>query len=322
MPTTPAALAIDAGGSTTRAVMVNRDGECGGVARSGRGNPVSDPVLAASNIAEACLGAMEASKHAPQMVMAAVAGTVSRDFPELFNELRGHGLPDDIIVVSDLLAAYFSATSAMDGSVLIVGTGAVAASIVDGKLASIRDGLGWLLGDDGSGFWMGHRVARAVAAQLDGRGPATSLTPRLLEQLADIPRSTGVRGDELTALLTWSQSRTPVELSTLAVLAAEEAASDPVASAICDQAANHALATLSSLETERPHAHNTYPVVLGGGVLDPGGPVGSRVHAALQRRALGVADGVAGAALLAVRALGGTADDSMLAHICQQLHQP
>ncbi len=322
MPGTPAAIAIDAGGSTTRALVVSRDGECGPVVRSGRGNPVSDPSHAAVNIAEACAGAMAASQQTPESVLAAVAGTVSRDFPELGRELRHRALPSNITVVSDLLGAYFSATPALDGFVLIVGTGAVAARIVDGELAAIRDGLGWLLGDHGSGFWMGHRVARAVAAELDGRGPATSLTPRLLHQLSDIPPRAGVRRDGLTALLSWSQSRTPVELSALAVLAAEEAAADPVAAAICKEAAAHALATLASLGEHVLDKDGDAPVVLGGSVLDPDGPVGRRVHAALGRRALTVSDGVAGAALLAIRQLGGTADARMLAHVREQLLRP
>lgn len=315
----PAAVAIDAGGSTTRALVVTRDGTCGPVVRSGRGNPVSDPHRAASNIAEASLGAIEASHHAPTMVMAAVAGTVSRDFPELVTELRAQSLPQDISIVSDLLAAYFSATPLLDGLVLIVGTGAVAARIEDGDLVAIRDGLGWLLGDDGSGFWMGHRVARAVAAELDGRGPATSLTPRLLQQMPATRPRAGARREELTALLSWSQSGTPVELSALAVLAAEESAADPVAAAICEEAARHVLATLSSLRTEDRGQDEGVPVVLGGGVLEPGGPVGHRVHAALDHQALSVSDGMAGAAMLAVRRLGGTADATMLAHISRQL---
>ncbi len=267
MPTTPAAIAVDAGGSTTRALVVTRDGTCGPVARSGRGNPVSDPQRAASNIAEACAAAQAAIPHQPHVVLAAVAGSLSRDFPELSQELHSRELPTNVTIVSDLLAAYFSATAAQAVFVMIVGTGAVAARIFDGELAAIRDGLGWMLGDDGSGFWIGRRVARAVAAELDRRGPETSLTPRLLELLADTPVRTGVRGRELTALLTWSQSRSPVQMAELATLAAAEADHDNVAGAICSEAATRALRTLASL-----HGTETGPVIFGGGVLDPSGP--------------------------------------------------
>ena len=322
MTTMPAALAVDAGGSTTRALVVALDGSCGPVARTGRGNPVSDPAQAAANIVQACLDAMAMSRHTPSRVLAAVAGTLSRDFPELPMALRAHGAPEELHIVSDLLGAYFSATPALDGSILIVGTGAVAGRIADGELVAVRDGLGWLLGDDGSGFWMGHSVARAVAAELDGRGAATSLTPRVLGVLRDFPHRAGIRRGELSALLGWSQSRSPVELSALAVLAAQEAATDPVAAAICEQAATHALCTLQSLRMDDPGLRDSRPVVLGGSVLDPAGPVGRRVHAALEHRALPVTDGVAGAALMAVRELGGTADPSMLAHISRQILQP
>ena len=230
--------------------------------------------------------------------------------------MHEHELPGQITIVSDLLAAYFSATSEPDGCVMIVGTGTVAARIERGELSAIRDGLGWLVGDDGSGFWMGHRVARSVAAELDGRGPATTLTPRVLELLHHIPHRHGVRSAPLAALLTWSQSRSPVDLADLAILAAEEESRDEISAAICSEAAAHALATLKSLP-----GSDTVPVALGGGVLDSSGPVGRRVHEALGARSVPVADGVAGAALMAVRELGGTADAAMLAHISAQLRQ-
>jgi len=154
MLATPAAIAIDAGGSTTRALIVSHDGECGPVVLSGRGNPVSDPIRAASNIADACAAARAASPHEPQLILAAVAGIVSRDFPELSTKLRERALPGNVTVVSDLLGAYFSATAALDGSVMIVGTGAVAARIADGELVAIRDGLGgcWATTDRASGW--------------------------------------------------------------------------------------------------------------------------------------------------------------------------
>lgn len=321
MPATPSAIAVDAGGSTTRAVVVSRDGHCGQVARSGRGNPVSGPEQAAARIADACEAALTSGPHETQLIVAAVAGAVSRDFPELPAALHTRGITDRLVVISDLLGAYFSATAAGNGYVMILGTGAVAARITHGQLAEIRDGLGWLLGDSGSGFWIGQHVARAVAAELDGRGPATSLTPRVLALLTDIHRRPGVRPPDLAALLTWSQSRSPVELAELGILAAEEAERDDVAADICNRAAKHALNTLTSLMRSHPDATaaSSAPVVLGGSVLTRNGPVGRPIHEAMRHKALAVSDGVAGAALLAIREMGGRADDAMLAHITSQL---
>ena len=310
MAVMPSAIAVDAGGSTTRAVVVSRDSDCGPVVRGGPGNPGTNADRAAASIARTCAAAAAGSSHPPQLVVATVAGILSRDFPELPLALAREGLPSRVVLVSDLLGAYFSGTTSPEGSVLIVGTGAVAARVTAGRLSAVRDGLGWILGDDGSGFWIGHRVARAVAAHLDGRGPATTLTARVLSLVGNVPHRRSVRAPELAALLTWTQCRPPVALAPLAVLAGEEADVDPVAADICRQAAEHALATLASLP-----GTDAGPVVLGGGVLGTNSPVGRRVSAALGDRARRVSDGVAGAAMLAVRELGGPADDVSLAHI-------
>ena len=68
-----------------------------------------------------------------------------------------------------------SGTSAPRGAVLIAGTGTIAAWIADGEVTHRIDGHGWLVGDDGSGFWLGRQAVRAVLAELDGRGEPTLL---------------------------------------------------------------------------------------------------------------------------------------------------
>ena len=44
---------------------------------------------------------------------------------------------------------------------------------------TIRE-FGWLLGDDGSGYWIGRRVVRAAVGAIDGRLPETALADALL----------------------------------------------------------------------------------------------------------------------------------------------
>ena len=81
------------------------------------------------------------------------------------------------MVESDLLAMFCAGSSDLDGHALVAGTGSAAIRVRGGEVEGVSDGSGWLLGDEGSGFWIGHHIVRAAVADLDGRGPWTGLAP-------------------------------------------------------------------------------------------------------------------------------------------------
>ncbi len=90
------------------------------------------------------------------------------------------GVHAPVVGAGDVTALFASGTPELDGVALIAGTGAIGGAIRGGALERTVDGTGWLLGDEGSGFQLGHRVARAVVDDLDG-GPTHPLTPAVLE---------------------------------------------------------------------------------------------------------------------------------------------
>ena len=128
--------------------------------------------------------------HDPAAVRAGVLGVagagaagraeVDRQAAEAWRRL---GLDGDRVVVPDLLAAFAAGTPEPAGVVLVAGTGAGAAAVVDRQVARQADGAGWLLGDVGSAVWLAREALVAVVAALDGRGPATALTEPLLDRL-------------------------------------------------------------------------------------------------------------------------------------------
>ena len=61
-----------------------------------------------------------------------------------------------------------------DGRTLLIASGMLGVSIVVG---------GYLLGDEGSAYWLGHAAVRRGIRAADGRGPETQLGPRILERL-------------------------------------------------------------------------------------------------------------------------------------------
>jgi glucosamine kinase len=316
MVTMLSVLAIDAGGTSTRAVIVDEGGNCLGFGHSGGGNPISagfEPALA--SLAAATRMALDSSRGVEVISSAviAMAGATSRmpreELTRRFTEL---GLRGELVLESDLLAMFRSGTLSASGYALIAGTGSVAARVEAGTLGTVSGGAGWLLGDGGSGFWIGHRVARSVVAFLDGRGPETALTAALLSAVgltATGERAHG-RARVLLDLIDALYSMPPVGLSRFAPLAFQSRA-DPVALEILRAAATELVDTLAAIRT----AHAEGPVVLGGSILAPmpgGNPVAKALASELKGAELIEArDGVVGAAVLALTRAGVTVDAPM-----------
>jgi N-acetylglucosamine kinase-like BadF-type ATPase len=85
--------------------------------------------------------------------------------------------------VIDSRIALEGALGGRPGVVVAAGTGSISYSMdVEGKMRRCG-GWGPLIGDEGSGYWIGCESLRSVVKHRDGRGTATMLTERLLEKL-------------------------------------------------------------------------------------------------------------------------------------------
>ncbi|WP_309129593.1 BadF/BadG/BcrA/BcrD ATPase family protein [Microbacterium sp.] len=309
-------LGIDAGGTSTRAVLTDSRGECLGYGIGGRGNPISaGPERAADGVLEAIGRALQpsgASLADIAVVTPAMAGSrASGDHTWLHSRLMREGFAGRLVFESDLLAAYFSGSASPFGYALVSGTGACVVRVRDGRIDGTGDGLGWLLGDRGSGFWIGHAIARAVVQDLDRTGPATALTGQVLDHYDLVPSESVVQGRSgaLDALIEALYSRPPIELAALAPFAFDQP--DPVAEGILRDAGRHLADTLAAVLA------GPGPLVIGGSVLSRTGPVRDSFLERLGAAAEGldllpVGDGAIGAAFLAVRAAGGEPDAETL----------
>ncbi|WP_308437178.1 BadF/BadG/BcrA/BcrD ATPase family protein [Streptomyces umbrinus] len=182
-------VGLDAGGTRTRAVLASAvDGRVLGQGVAGPGNALTVPVpLLTDHLAEAVARAVPEADRARVVAVAggfAGAAETSSDEPGRLNALaaltaalRRLGIAADSVgVSSDIEAAFASAPGApADGLALVAGTGAVAMRIRDRRCAVTVGGDGWLLGDDGGGFWIGRSAVRAALRMADGRGGPTTL---------------------------------------------------------------------------------------------------------------------------------------------------
>lgn len=182
-------VGLDAGGTRTRAVLASAvDGRVLGQGVAGPGNALTVPVpLLTDHLAEALARAVPEADRARVVAVAggfAGAAETAPDEPGRLNALaaltaalRRLGIAADSVgVSSDIEAAFASAPGApVDGLALVAGTGVVAMRIRDRRCAVTVGGDGWLLGDDGGGFWIGRSAVRAALRMADGRGGPTTL---------------------------------------------------------------------------------------------------------------------------------------------------
>jgi glucosamine kinase len=321
-------IGLDAGGTRTRAVLAAAaDGRPLGEGAAGPGNALTVPVpQLTEHLAEAVAGAVpESARGRVVTVGAGFAGATaaSPDEPGHVNArtaltaaLHRLGIATGSLrICSDIEAAFAAAPGApADGLALVAGTGAVAMRITDRRGTVTVDGDGWLLGDDGSGFWIGRGAVRAALRMADGRGPGTVLA-------GAVGRALGLPADVLP-VADWSRAQReayrmhvlpavmaepPIRLARLAPLVAEAAGEkDTVAAALLDEAADQLADSVRAL---RPIAGER--VVATGGLLGPDGPLTAPLTDRLQNT-LGltldwVADGCRGAVALARLEHGGGA---------------
>ncbi|MFD0002298.1 N-acetylglucosamine kinase [Streptomyces sp. NPDC127178] len=320
-------VGLDAGGTRTRAVLAPLgDGRPEGEGVSGPGNALTVPgPQLTEHLAEALAHAVPAELRGHVVAVAGGFAGASRTAPDEPGRVKAHaaltvalsrlGISADTVEIhSDIEAAFAAAPgNPADGLALVAGTGAVAVRITSRACTETAGGDGWLLGDDGSGFWIGREAVRMALRMADGRGGPTGLA-------ASVGRELGVPEDVLPGempdpyaggawtrarreayrmhLLPAVMNRPPVQLALLAPLVAEAARhDDAVAVGILDTAADHLTGAVRALEPRSGER-----IVVTGGLLGDDGPLNAPLTARLRTLGLTpdpVADGSLGAVALA-----------------------
>ncbi|MFI7702034.1 N-acetylglucosamine kinase [Nonomuraea sp. NPDC049480] len=305
-------LGMDIGGTSSRVIVADLNGRVHGTGRAGGGNPVSRGSAGITAIRDALRAALATVD--PADVRAAVFGFAGGDVatrdPEIARRLRAGwrqaGLLCTPTMVSDVTLAYVSGTDAADGTVVVSGTGAAAAAIRDRTLVRRADGHGWLLGDHGSGFWIGREAVRAVLTTIDRHGALSELNRQVLRDLG-VPYADRRADDQslTNATIEAAHRIPPAELARLAPLVLSAAESgDPEATLMCNLAAEHLSASVNIIR--QPGA--TSPIVVGGSMLTTSNPLSRAMRASLGKtwphaKIRTAGEGAAAAAWLAVRQL-------------------
>ncbi|AZG44639.1 N-acetylglucosamine kinase [Gordonia insulae] len=104
---------------------------------------------------------------------------------ELLAAVSGLGIRS-VALAHDSVSAYLAANRFDLGAVTAVGTGVVTLGVGPAGTARV-DGWGHLVGDAGSGYWIGREGLDAALRAFDGRGPATVLERSATDEFGDLP---------------------------------------------------------------------------------------------------------------------------------------
>ena len=166
-------VGLDLGGSGTRAALVDADGR----------------LLASGTARTGLLGAGAAGRrHLARALDAALASIVPRAGAErcsVFAGTRGLSIPGrreslmleltnrfsgaEVRVSNDALIALWGALAGRQGVAVLAGTGSIALARSEHGREGRAGGWGHLLGDEGSGYWLGREALAAYLRTLEGR---------------------------------------------------------------------------------------------------------------------------------------------------------
>jgi N-acetylglucosamine kinase-like BadF-type ATPase len=274
-------LAIDAGQTGIRTLLISdgargAEGELPGIL-------TSEPLI--PQLARVIEGAADGPIDV--VSIGSTGLTAEQTDPAALRDLAGVG---EVLMAHDSVTSYLGALGDAHGAVVASGTGVVTLAVGATDVARV-DGWGNLLGDAGSGYWIGRAALEAVMRAHDGRGPRTALTERARAEFPDLEQAyIELQGDPGRVRRIAAYTRHVAEL----------APTDEVAAGICADAARE-LARSVTTGLERVGAA---PVVCGiGGVLRAA-PIAEAFAAELRTRwtelelRAPLGSGIDGAALL------------------------
>jgi N-acetylglucosamine kinase-like BadF-type ATPase len=256
-------LGVDGGATKTLAAVLDVSA---GVLHLGHGGPSNEDSVGEHAGADAVI---EASREAAasadvelDQIDAAVLAVAGTDTVAIERHVHERA-PESWIVVNDVVGAWATATGAEPGIGVISGTGSNVFGVgADGR-AWRAGGWGHVLGDEGSGYWLGVRSIAAVLHDRDESGPKTGLSDAALAhfEVEDV--------DGLVALV-YGKPLSKSEIAAFAVETAKLAEQqDAVAARLYHEAATE-LATQISAVIRNTGLDGAFPVGLIGSAFKAG----------------------------------------------------
>ncbi|MEM7585771.1 MAG: BadF/BadG/BcrA/BcrD ATPase family protein [Acidobacteriota bacterium] len=267
-------IGIDAGGTKTVGLLADATGRVLTKTRSSGANLQIHGELGVEKVLFEVIESLDAPRPLAAVCLG-IAGVGRPGEKEIIRGvLRRLGMRQAVRIENDAYIALVAGARERRGIVLISGTGSMAFG-VDGRGNSARSGgWGYLLGDEGSTYWLGHAAVRRGIRAADGRDAPTSLGDRISQRLGlEVP----------AGLVSWfyDQERFRHRVAELASLVEEAAEDDDTAAReLLDQAARHLMRAARAVD-RKLELSSPYDLVLAGGAFRACPSLVSRITAQL-----------------------------------------
>ena len=174
-------LGVDGGATKTLAAVLDLESRSVHVAHAG---PSNEDAVGAKAAVEALLSAadsaLERAGIGGEQLAAAVLAVAGTSTESIAGHVRS-ARTDAWIVVNDVVGAWATATGGGPGVAVISGTGSNVFGVGPDGRAWRAGGWGHLLGDEGSGYWLGVQSLKAALSDRESSGPATALSVAAME---------------------------------------------------------------------------------------------------------------------------------------------
>src|SRR4051812_43650452 len=185
-------LGIDAGGTKTVCLLADSQGAVVSEGRGAGANLHTAGELAVEKVLhEAMEAAIGDRSIVPAAICLGIAGVDRDDESRTVRAImRRIGYKSRVLVVNDALIGLVAGARDEPGISINAGTGSIVYGRNAGFEAARAGGWGHMIGDEGSGYWIGREALAAVMRAGDGRGPETQLTAEILRhfEVTDVSR--------------------------------------------------------------------------------------------------------------------------------------
>jgi N-acetylglucosamine kinase-like BadF-type ATPase len=256
-------LGIDAGGTKTVCLLADERGVILSEGRAGGANLQSAGELelekALYQVMDAAIGERRWSVDA---ICLGIAGVDREDDARTVRSIMRRISPGSrVLVVNDALIALEAGAPGVPGIVIIAGTGSIVYGRNAQPFAARAGGWGHVIGDEGSGYWIGREALAAVVREVDGRGPRTGLTDAVLAHFG-VADATGL------VHIVYNRDVPRKQVATLGPTVQRAASDgDAVARHILERAAEELVLAARSVAARLEMRGDPFPFVLAGGVF-------------------------------------------------------